>query len=109
MDCFLTELKNKEASKQHKIDVERAAAKDICEKLKNITVTIKIGAGADSRLYGSVTTKEIAEYLEKEHGITVDKRKIAMATPIKAYGTYALDVRLYTDVMGKINVVVTNQ
>lgn len=105
----ITELKNKEASKQHKIDVERAAAKDICEKLKNITVTIKIGAGADSRLYGSVTTKEIAEYLEKEHGITVDKRKIAMATPIKAYGTYVLDVRLYTDVMGKINVVVTNQ
>ncbi len=105
----ITELKNKEASKQHKIDVERAAAKDICEKLKSITVTVKIGAGADSRLYGSVTSKEIAEHLEKEHGITVDKRKISLASPIKAYGTYALDVRLYTDVIGKINVVVTNQ
>ena len=105
----ITELKNKEASKQHKIDVERAAAKEIAEKLKSVTVTVKIGAGADSRLYGSVTSKEIAEHLEKEHGITVDKRKIALPTPIKAYGTYALDVRLYTDVMGKINVVVTNQ
>ncbi|MBQ2758117.1 MAG: 50S ribosomal protein L9, partial [Clostridia bacterium] len=47
--------------------------------------------------------------LEKEHGITVDKRKITLNDPIKAYGTYDLDVRLYTDVAGKIHVVVTDQ
>ena len=105
----MTELKNKEASKQHKIDVDRANAKATAEKLKSVTVTIKMGAGADSRLYGSVTSKEIAEHLAKEHGITVDKRKITLAAPIKAYGTYLLDVRLYTDVIGKINVVVTNE
>lgn len=105
----MTELKNKEASKQHKIDVDRANAKATAEKLKRVTVTIKMGAGADSRLYGSVTSKEIAEHLAKEHGITVDKRKITLASPIKAYGTYLLDVRLYTDVIGKINVVVTNE
>ena len=48
----------------------------------------------------------IMEQLAKQHGITVDKRKITLNDPIKAYGTYALDVRLYTDVAGKINLVV---
>ena len=102
----MTELKNKEAARQHKIDVERATARDIAKKLVGIVVKIKVGASADGRLYGSVTTKEIAEQLAKQHGITVDKRKITLNDPIKAYGTYALDVRLYTDVAGKINLVV---
>ena len=104
----MTELKNKEASKQHKIDTERAAAKEIAAKLESIVVKIKVGAGADGHLYGSVTSKEIAEKLQKEHGVTVDKRKITLQAPIKAYGTYVLDVRLYTDVSGKINVVVAD-
>ena len=105
----VTELKNKEAARQHKIDTERAAAREIAKKLESTVVKIKVGAGADGRLYGSVTSKEIAEKLEKEHHITVDKRKITLADPIKAYGTYDLDVRLYTDVSGKIHVVVTDQ
>ncbi|MBE6580346.1 MAG: 50S ribosomal protein L9 [Clostridia bacterium] len=105
----MTELKNKEAARQHKIDTERAAAREIAKKLESTVVKIKVGAGADGRLYGSVTSKEIAEKLEKEHGITVDKRKITLNDPIKAYGTYDLDVRLYTDVAGKIHVVVTDQ
>lgn len=105
----MTELKNKEAARQHKIDTERAAAQEIAKKLTAIVVKIKVGSSADGRLYGSVTTKEIAERLEKDFGITVDKRKIALPDPIKAYGTYALDVRLYTDVSGKINVVVAEQ
>ena len=104
----MTELKNKEAARQHKIDVERAAAKELSEKLTTVTVKIKVGAGADGRLYGSVTSKEIAEHLEKDFGITVDKRKINLGAPIKAYGTYDLDVRLYTDVTGKIHLVVTD-
>ena len=105
----MTELKNKEASRQHKIDTDRAAAREIAKKLTSITVKIKVGCSADGRLYGSVTSKEIAERLEKDFGITVDKRKITLPEPIKAYGTYALDVRLYTDVAGKINVVVSDQ
>ena len=104
----MTELKNKEAARQHKIDVERAAAKELAEKLTKVVVKIKVGAGADGRLYGSVTSKEIAEHLEKDFGLTVDKRKISLGAPIKAYGTYELDVRLYTDVMGKIHLVVTD-
>jgi len=69
----------------------------------------RVGAGADGRLYGSVTTKDVAEVLARDHGITVDKRKITMTEPIKAYGSYEVDVRLYTDVTGKIRLIVTEK
>ena len=105
----MNELRNKEASRQHKIDTERAAAKAAAEKLDAIKLIFRVGAGADGRLYGSVTSKEIAERLDKEHKITVDKRKISLPEPIKAYGSYDLDVKLYTDVAGKIHLVVTEQ
>lgn len=104
----INEMKNREASKQHKIETERAAAREIAEKLTTIVLTVKVGAGADGHLYGSVTSKEIAEKLKAEHGIEVDKRKINCPAPIKAYGKYELDVRLYTDVAGKIHLIVTD-
>ena len=105
----MTELKNKQAAAQHKIEAERAAAEEIARKLVAIRLVFRVGAGADGRLYGSVTAKDIAELLAAEHGITVDKRKIVIPEPIKAYGSYELDVRLYTDVSGKINLIVTEK
>ncbi len=104
----MNDIKNKEASRQHKIEVERNAAKEIAQKLSEIQVVIKIQSGSDGRTYGSVTAKEIAETLEKSHRIEIDKRKIVLDAPIKAYGTYSLDVKLYPEVIGKITVVVTD-
>ena len=105
----VTELKNKQASAQHKIDVERAAAKEAAAKLETVKVVIKAGASADGRLYGSITAKDVAEELAAQHKITVDKRKITMPEPIKTYGSYDLDVKLYSDVSGKIHVSVTEK
>ena len=105
---IMSELKSKEEARLHKIEEEKAAARAVAEKLTGIVVKLKSTAGADGRLYGSVTAKDIAEALEKEHGITVDKRKIVMDGPIRAFGSYALDVKLYTEVSGKINVVVSD-
>ena len=61
-------------------------------------------AGPDKRLYGSVTSKEIAEALKKDFGIEIDKRKITLAVPIKSFGQFSADVRLFPDVVGKIHV-----
>ncbi|MBR7181901.1 MAG: 50S ribosomal protein L9 [Clostridia bacterium] len=105
----MSELRNKQAAAQHKIDTERAAAREIAAKLEGIKLVFKLGAGADGRLYGSVTSKDIAEALASQHKITVDKRKISLSDPIKAYGDYDLDVRLYTDVSGKIHLTVTEK
>ncbi|MBR6727966.1 MAG: 50S ribosomal protein L9 [Clostridia bacterium] len=105
----VTELKNKQASAQHKIDVERANAREAAAKLETVKVIIKAGASADGRLYGSITAKDVAEALAEQHKVTVDKRKITMPEPIKAYGSYDLDVKLYNDVAGKIHVTVTEK
>ena len=105
----INEAKNKEASKQYKIDTDRQNAKDIAEKLKNIKLVFEYAAGPDKKLYGSVTAKDIAEALQKNHGIEIDKRKISLANPIKSFGTFTADVKLYNDVSGKIAIEVTSK
>ena len=106
----LGEVKSKEASKQHKIDVEKEEARAVAKKLESVTVKITASAGGDGRLYGAVTSKDIAEKLAKDHKITIDKKKIIMPEPIKTFGTYKVEVKLYTsEIIGSINVVVTDK
>jgi large subunit ribosomal protein L9 len=105
----VNDVKNKEAAKQHKIDVEISDAKALAKKLEGIVVVFEYAAGPDKKLYGSVTAKDIAEELKKKHGIDIDKRKITLAEPIKSFGDFKADVKLYTDVSGKINVRVTSK
>lgn len=106
----VSEVKSKEASKQHKIDVEKEEARELAKKLSALTVKIVENAGNDNRLYGAVTSKDIAEKLAKDHKITIDKKKIVMPEPIKTFGTYKVEVKLYTsEIVGTINVVVTDK
>lgn len=103
---ILNDIKNRELSRQRKLEQERAQAREAAEKISSVLVKIKMGAGADGRLYGSVTAKDIAEALENDHAITVDRRKIIIHEPIKAYGSYTADIKLYPEVTGKINILV---
>ena len=102
----LNDIKVKEEARLHRIEVEKAEAKALAERLKEILVKIPASSGADGRLYGSVTAKDVSERLAKDHGIEIDKRKISVADPIRAYGKYELEVRLYPEVTGKINLLV---
>lgn len=102
----MADAANKEKARLFKIETEKAAAREIAAKLESVVVKIKATAGADGKLYGGVTTADIAEELKKQHGIEIDKRKIASDGAIKAHGTYTLDVKLYPEIVGKINVVV---
>lgn len=102
----LNNAKNKEASRLHKIEVEVAAAKEMKAKLEGVMVKLHGSAGADGRLYGSFSSKDIAEALKEQFGIELDRRKIVVDTPIKAFGTYQFDVKLYPEITGKVNVVV---
>ena len=102
----LNDVKVREAARLHRIEVEKQEANALAEKLKGVLVKIPASSGADGRLYGSVTSKDIAERLEADHKITIDKRKIVMNDPIKAYGKYSVEVKLYTEITGTINVLV---
>lgn len=100
------ELKNKEEAKQFKINEERKAAQALADKLKDVQVKIKMEHGQDGRLYGSVTAKDIAEKLKEQTGVEVDKRKIVTKENIKAYGNYAVEVKLLSDISAKFTVLV---
>ena len=93
-----SELKSKEEAKQYKINEERKAAIALGERIKAVTVEIKMEHGQDGRLYGSVTAKDIAEKLKSVLGVDIDKRKINLKEPIKADGNYDVEIKLYTDV-----------
>lgn len=104
----MNDLKNKESSRLHKIELEKQAANDIAKKLETITVKLQAKAGADGRLYGSVTSLDIANALEEQHKIQVDKRKIQLSDPLKTFGVHTVTVKLYTEITGKINVVISD-
>ena len=95
------ELKSKEEAKQFKISEDRKAAQALADRIKDVTVEIAMGHGHDGRLYGSVTAKDIAEELKKIIGQDVDKRKINLKEPIKAYGNYSVEIKLLTDISAK--------
>ena len=100
------ELKGKAESQKFKHDTERKSAEEKAEKLKSVTLHIKAASGADGRLYGAITAKELASELASKVGIEVDKRRIKLDSPIKAYGSYTIEVRLFEDVSGKFTVCV---
>ena len=104
----VNEARNKEASNLHKIEVAKAEAKATADKLSKIIVQINESAGNDNRLYGAVTAKDIAEKLQKDHGITVDKKKLILTETIKTFGTYKVEIKLYgAEIVGTITVQVS--
>ena len=102
----LNDVKVKEAARLYRIETEKKEAQALAEKLNTLQVKIPASSGADGRLYGSVTSKDIVERLQADHGIVIDKRKVVVNDPIRAYGKYEIDVKLYTEVTGKIYVLV---
>ncbi len=104
----MTELKNREDSKKHKIAVETDAAKKAAEQINGRAIKIKARAGQGGRLFGSVTSKEIAECIKKEFSIDIDRRKIT-SPEIKAFGSYSASVKLYQGVTADFMVMVTEE
>ena len=100
----LSEAKSREESKQFRLKEEKAAAKALAEKISALTVKITATSGADGRLYGSVTSKDIAEELKKQHAVEIDKKKLVLGENIKAYGTYEVEVKVYPEVSAKLKV-----
>lgn len=101
----MTELRSKEEAAQYHARVEKEAAVKAADSLKEKVVVIK-AKGNGERLFGSVTTKEVAAALESQFGVKIDKRKISM-NDIKSFGSYTAEVKLHTGVIAKVTVKVT--
>ncbi len=105
----MNEFRNAEQSKQHKIEVETAQAKENAAKLEGKTLVMTAKAGQGGRLFGSVTNKEVAAAVLREYNITVDKRKVVLEGDIKAFGTYNCEIKLYTGISANIKIMVKEQ
>jgi large subunit ribosomal protein L9 len=96
-------LENERRSIARRLEKEKTDATDIAARIENISVTIPVAVGEEDKLFGSVTSQDIAEGL-KAHQIEIDKRKILLEEPIKALGLYPVDVKLHADVVAKVKV-----
>ncbi len=101
----MSELKNREAAEKHRIETEIAAAKESALKLEGKTVKLSAKAGANGKLFGSVTSKDVAEIISKQFGMQLDKRKVVVED-IKSFGTYPVEVKLYNGISASLFVMV---
>ncbi len=99
------EMNAKKASAEYHAQVERDAAQQLADKLNAVTVKIKAKAGTGGRLFGAVTSKEVAEELSRQAGTTIEKKKVVLED-IKSYGTYEAVVKLHPGIAAKVKVVV---
>ena len=102
-DAINTKNMNDKAAAE-KSAKERAEAVEISRRIREMTVTVKAKGGGAGRLFGSVTTQEIADALKASSGIALDKRKIVLADPIKSVGTYTVQCKLGYEITAPLTV-----
>ncbi len=100
----LSEHQHQCASEKKRKAEELAAARELAEKLSKIKLTMPSKAGEAGKLFGSITAKEIAEQIEAEHGLTIDKRKIQLEHGIKALGSSDVAIKIYPGVVATVQV-----
>lgn len=107
-DGNIRNLEKAKAEQAQKKADEKAAAQELAAKLEDAKVVIKTKSGEGGRLFGSITSKDIADAAKEQTGIVLDKKKIQMKNSIKALGKFEVEVKLYPEVTGKLSVEVTD-
>ena len=102
-------MKQQEKARQAQMAAEKAEAQALAEKLKNIQVKLTAKAGEGGRLFGAVTSKEIAEALSAQHGLNIAKTKLVLDEPIKSCGGYQIKAKLGSEIMGTVKVMVVEE
>ena len=97
----MNELKNREASKAHHIAEEKSAATAAYQKIDGKDVVLHAKAGSNGKLFGAITSKEIAAEISNAYGVDIDKKKVSVAD-IKSYGEFTAEVKLYNGIVAKV-------
>lgn len=100
----MSKLKAKNDSNAYKKSVEKEEAQKIAEKLKGILLKISVKTGENGKIFGSITSKEIAENLKEQYKIEIDKKKIDLKEPIKTLGSFSVNIKLYEGVVGTLKI-----
>lgn len=100
----MSELQGRKDSANFKKDQEKQNALDIQEKLSKIRLRIKVKAGENGKIFGSITSKEIATELKNQQNIEIDKKKILLKDSIKEIGVFNIEIKLYEGIIGKLKI-----
>ena len=99
----MSKLQARKDSYEFKKEEERKKALKEKEEIEKITLVIEVKSGDNGKIFGSITSKEIAENLEKQYKINVDKKKIAMEN-IKNIGSYIVEIKLFEKITAKLKI-----
>ena len=105
----LNELKTKQDANKYRRDMSKASAEELSKKMKDFELVFKIKAGENGKTFGSVTSKDIADELNKKYFVEVDKKKIGLNDAIKTLGVYTIDIKLFEGITGKLKVTVVSE
>ena len=100
----MSKLKAKQESNAFKKSKEKEAAMELAQKLERILLKVQVRTGENGKIFGGVSSKEIAENLNKDYKYVVDKKKIELKEPIKELGTRTVDIKLYEGVIAHLKV-----
>jgi large subunit ribosomal protein L9 len=93
-------------AKRAKQDRAHADAEELAKRLSETTLVFKLKAGEQGKTFGSVTSKDIAEALQREHKVDVDKTKVNLPEPLKSLGVHKVEIRLLSDVRANVTVAI---
>lgn len=105
----MSKLKAKQDSNAYKKSQEKEEAEKIADRLSKILLKIKVKSGANGKIFGGVSSKEIADNLEKQYQIKIDKKKIDLKETIKTLGTINVEIKLFEGVIGKLKIDVISE
>ena len=105
----MSKLKAKQNSAKFQKDQEKEEAIKVADKLSKILLKIKVKSGENGKIFGGVSAKEIAQELENEYKIKVDKKKIDLKETIKVLGTQTVEIKLFEGVIGKLKIDVISE
>jgi len=97
-------MKTKKEAEAQKKDREIAQAKELAKKIKDIILTLKVKAGDNGKLFGSITSKDVAEGMKTQYKLEIDKKRLVMPEAIKSVGTFEVEVKLYPEISSKFTV-----
>lgn len=102
----MNEFNAKQAAVEHHAAVEKQEAQELAARLNGKSVKLTAKAGANGKLFGSVTAKEVAEAVSHDFGCNIDKRKVSLDMEIKAFGTYTAQIKLHPGISARVQVAV---
>lgn len=103
-DATVNQIKDQKAAQARREQRANDEAKMLASQLSKVSVTVSVKTGEGGRLFGSVSGKDVADALERQHGLAIDKRKVELKDTVKSIGTYTATVRVHPDVSAQLSV-----